>query len=150
MLDKKPKGIFHLIDSNCPMSKGNDKDDIKLIDEIKSFHSKDENFFSNKLNPLIFGIKHTAKDVVYTITGFVEKNKDELPENLVECLNKGEKGIVKVFQTKLSDDEVVEVKKKDPKNKYLGYKFRAEMQSLMEELLECECNFIRCIKPNAE
>jgi myosin heavy subunit len=23
-----------------------------------------------------------------------------------------------------------------------------EMQSLMDELLSCECNFVRCIKPN--
>jgi myosin-7 len=150
MLDKPPGGIFHLIDSSCKMSKGNEEDDKNLVENIKKFHTKDKNFFSHRLNPLIFGIKHTAKDVQYTITGFVEKNKDELPGNLVECLNKGEKEIMKIFQKKISHDEVIEVKAKNPKDKYLGYKFRAEMQSLMEELISCECNFIRCIKPNAD
>ena len=150
MLDKPPGGIFHLIDSNCKMSKGNAKDDEKLVTEIKKFHEKDKNFFSHRLKRDIFGIKHTAKDVEYTITGFVEKNKDELPGNLVECLKTGEKDIMKIFQKKLTHDEVIEVKAKNPKDKYLGYKFRAEMQELMDELLSCECNFVRCIKPNAQ
>ena len=43
-----------------------------------------------------------------------------------------------------------EGQKKDPKEKYLGYKFQKEMESLMSELLSCECNFCRCIKPNEE
>jgi myosin heavy subunit len=80
----------------------------------------------------------------------VEKNKDELPENLISCLITGEKEIMKIFQNKLTHDEIIEEKVKNPKDKYLGYKFRAEMQSLMDELLNCECNFVRCIKPNAD
>lgn len=150
MLDKPPGGIFHLIDSNCKMSTGEAEDDVKLVDEIKKFHTKDKNFFTHRMNPLIFGIKHTAKDVQYTISGFVEKNKDELPNHLIECLKKGEKEIMKIFQVKITHEEVIEEKAKNPNDKYLGFKFRAEMQGLMDELTNCECNFIRCIKPNAE
>jgi len=51
---------------------------------------------------------------------------------------------------KIRHDEVIEEKAKNPNDKYLGFKFRAEMQGLMDELTNCECNFIRCIKPNAE
>lgn len=127
MLDKAPAGIFHLLDSSCKMSNGDDEDDKKLVEEIKKFHSKDNRFFSDKLNHMIFGIKHTAKDVKYTTNGFVEKNKDELPENLLECLKLGEKELMKIFQGKLTHDEEIEEKVKNPKDKYLGYKFRAEM-----------------------
>ena len=40
-------------------------------------------------------------------------------------------------------------KNKKPSNdKYLGSKFRKEMLKLMGELSSCECNYIRCLKPN--
>ena len=34
------------------------------------------------------------------------------------------------------------------KYKYLGVKFRHEMSSLLDELMSCNCRFIRCVKSN--
>lgn len=144
MLDKAPMGIFHLIDS----AGTSNKDDMALVSSIRNAHSKNPLFIDNKLKHEFFGIKHTAKDVSYFIISFVEKNQDELPELLVNHLKTGDKEINKIFQLKLTHDEVLEEKVKDRKDKFLGYKFRMEMQSLMDELLSCECNFVRCLKPN--
>ena len=80
--------------------------------------------------------------------GFVEKNKDELPPDLKETQLKGENVFTRVFQEKLSDDEVLEEHTANRKEKYIGYKFGLQMASLMEELQSCDCNFMRCIKPN--
>jgi myosin-5 len=33
----------------------------------------------------IFVVLHTAKDVEYTITSFREKNKDEVPANMIKA-----------------------------------------------------------------
>lgn len=36
------------------------------------------------------------------------------------------------------------------KDKSLGSKFRNELQFLMNDLMSCDCHFIRCIKPNED
>jgi myosin-5 len=148
MLDKPPMGIFHLIDSVGKLATDTPKDDEKLMNEItKNFGSSPYIFF-DKLNREKFGIKHTAKDVYYYSPGFIEKNKDELPGNLVSAFSKGNKVIVRIFTKKLRDDEDIAEKVNNPMEKFLGYKFRMNMQELMDELMTCECNFVRCIKPN--
>jgi myosin heavy subunit len=94
-----------------------------------------------------FGIKHTARDGIYTAPGFTDKNLDMLPANLVEAINQGERVFKRIFNLKVTDDEII---KEEKVAKFLGYKFRQEMQSLMDELLSNECNFCRCIKPNED
>ena len=32
--------------------------------------------------------------------------------------------------------------------KFLGAKFRNQINDLMNELAKCECHFVRCVKPN--
>lgn len=148
LMDKKPFGIFHLIDSVGKVAKDDGKDDDKLLGDIDKNHTGNKYFWIPKLKKSIFGIKHTAKNVEYYIQGFVEKNKDELPKNLVEAIHEGDAEIMKIFDQKITHDEIIEDKVANPMEKFLGYKFRQEMQSLMDELLSCECNFVRCIKPN--
>ena len=115
---------------------------------LSTHNKKNDFFFENRLKNHLFGIKHTAKDVYYNVNGFSEKNKDELPPNLLDAINNGDQEVAKIFNNKLTFDEELPEKPKNHKEKYLGYKFRMEMQSLMDELLSCECNFVRCIKPN--
>lgn len=116
MLDKKPQGIFYLVDSA--------KEDNKLKDSISSNYMKNPYYFENRLKKELFGIKHTAKDVYYTVTGFVEKNKDELPETLMEVMKGCNKDISKIFLGKMAYDEELPPKPKNFREKYLGYKFR--------------------------
>ena len=148
MLDEKPYGIFHLVDSQGKIAKDDGKDDEKVVDQIQKNHGKSPYIFWNKMDKNKFGIKHTAKDVFYYAPGFVEKNKDELPPNLLTALEKGNNVIMRIFNRKLTDDEEIAEKVNNPMEKFLGYKFRQNMQELMDELMSCECNFVRCIKPN--
>lgn len=149
--DRNPVGIFSFVDS-VSLQATNERNDYdkKLVDDIVKAHKDHECFFINRLKPRLFGVSHTAKDVFYTIDNFVEKNKDELPPNLLEVLDKGDEEISKIFNLKLNSSDVVQTKKKNQKEKFLGYKFKREMQSLMDELLACECNFVRAIKPNEQ
>ena len=150
LLDKKPTGIFNLINSVGKVAKDDGKDDEKLMNQIRNAHTKNEFTFFDKIKQELFGIKHTAKKVFYTSTGFTEKNKDELPKNLLDNLSNCDRVMMRIFNRKLTDDEVLEEKINDPEEKFLGYKFRLEMQTLMDELLSCECSFVRCIKPNED
>jgi myosin heavy subunit len=148
LLDDKPFGIFHLVDSVGKVAQDDGKDDAKLVDMINKNHGKNVYMFWHKMDKTKFGIKHTAKDVYYYSVGFIEKNKDELPLYLLETMDTGNRVIMRIFRNKLTDDEVMEEKVANPMEKFLGYKFRQNMQDLMNELNSCECNFVRCIKPN--
>ena len=132
------------------MAKDDGKDDEKLMDQIKKAHEKNPFIFFDKIKQELFGIKHTAKKVFYYSPGFTDKNKDELPKNLIENLDTIDRVMIRIFKKKLTDDEVLQERIADPEEKFLGYKFRQEMQSLMDELLSCECMFVRCIKPNED
>lgn len=71
-MDLKPTGVFEMCNESCSM--GNDNDD-KLLAKLKAQHEKKNiDFAMNLKNKFGFIIKHTAKDVEYTITGFREKN----------------------------------------------------------------------------
>lgn len=150
MLDKKPTGIFHLINSVGMTAKDDGKDDEKLVDQITKAHEKSPYMSFEKLRKEVFCIKHTAKKVTYYSPGFTEKNKDELPKNLLEAMEDCDKVMLRIFKRKLTDTEEIQEKIASPEEKFLGYKFRQEMQTLMDELLSCECSFVRCIKPNED
>jgi myosin-5 len=150
LLDKKPSGIYLILNSVGKMAQDDGKDDAKLMDQIRKTHDKNPHMFFDKLKTHLFGVRHTAKKVFYHSPGFVEKNKDELPQDLLKVLEGGDKAMIRIFQNKLTDDEILETKVIDTEEKFLGTKFRKEMASLMTELLESECYFVRCIKPNEE
>ena len=148
LMDKKPAGIFHLIDSASKIAKDDGLDDLKLMNQIVKCHKQNPYFFYPRLKKDVFGISHTAKDVEYYVQGFVEKNRNELPRNLVDAVIGGNQEISKIFQGKLTHDEELEEKKKNPQNGFLGYHFRQQVQDLIDGILSSECNFVRCLKPN--
>ena len=117
---------------------------------------KTSSFKINKINTSVFGILHTAKDVEYNISGFVLKNMDEVKSTMSECFKNVKDTTIRNIYFGALDDIYYEVKIKGEegvksgsnKNKYLGAKFRMEMNKLMIELKNCECHYIRCLKPN--
>ena len=140
-------GVFDLIDQTCALN----KNDENLHAEIVRVHKTSEIVvfpkFSNKLS---FIIKHTARDVEYLTDNFVEKNKDELSLFLHKAVETSNKEIVEIFNEGEANSKTGEEgkAKRNPKEKYLGYKFRKDMNNLISQLSACYCHFIRCIKPN--
>lgn len=147
---KMPPGVFDLIDQTCSLN----KNDETLHSEIMKTH-KNSNYiaFPKFAKQLTFIVKHTARDVEYLTDTFVEKNKDELSAFLQNAIDTSHKEVVEIFNeisglgiTKSQNDDV----KKNPKEKYLGYKFRKNMDDLISTLARCNCHFVRCIKPNEQ
>ena len=69
-------GVFDLLDESCQLKKS---DDNSLLQKIRSTHKNNVLFQNPKmLHNQTFIIIHTAKEVEYTVTGFRDKNKDEL------------------------------------------------------------------------
>ena len=81
LLDKFPEGIFNLLDESCQVK----SDDDQLLQKIRRAHGKNPLLENPKMiSKPSFIVVHTAKDVEYLITGFREKNKDELSNLLLK------------------------------------------------------------------
>ena len=81
---------------------------------------------------MAFIVKHTARDVEYATHSFVEKNKDEISTFLKNTLETGNQTIVNIFKKKEGLDLVEkEEGRVNPKEKYLGFKFRRDMHNLV-------------------
>ena len=144
---------------------------LQLLDDVTLTNQNDAVYYSNikrihsvnptckiKLSPK-FSIFHTAKDVEYNAEGFIEKNMDEVKSTMTDlALNSTNIIIRYIFLNSLDEDEYktklqyIELEKSNKtvkkELKFLCSKFRNEMNLLMEELSSCQCNYIRCLKPN--
>lgn len=148
--ETKKYSVFNLIDDqSATMSK-----DAALIDQFRKIHKDSAKMEFDKMKKCIFMIVHTARAVSYTIDGFCEKNKDEVPRPIIKCvLSSKSERFKDIYNQRVKDtDEGVnylsDVAKK--KEQFIGYKFRQQMDALMTELRSCQCSFMRCIKPNEE
>lgn len=150
LMDSKnnPRGIFDCIDSAVMANQG---DSALIMNIIKLHRNHTKIVIGEKMATNSFKIKHTARTVTYTIDGFVEKDRDELPAAVVDLIYRTKDNLARLWQGKVGDAQTEHSygnMKKIMKMNYLGYKFRMEMSELMEELEGNECNFVRCIKPN--
>lgn len=145
LMDQYPLGVFNLLDESCSVA----GDDEKLLNKIKITHAKHSHFIAPKINKETFIIIHTAKDVEYNIKGFREKNRDELGKTLQTVMENSQNHHINFFfRFEENEGEAIAQKKSSSGSKFLSFKFRAQMKTLMTELESCDCHFIRCIKPN--
>jgi myosin heavy subunit len=146
-------GIFQMIDDASAVATSTEDGLRNKIIEAhnKVFPPPDPKKFRAP-NPPAFIIKHTACPVEYQITGFKNKNKDELSKPLVDCLSASkDEDIAKVWKFLCKNEKEKKAdanSKPNPKEKFLGYKFVNQMKDLYNELDRCSCHFVRCIKPN--
>ena len=123
---------------------------------------KHNKFKTNRLMQDTFTIEHTAKDVVYSVTNFVDKNKDETKPGVVDCILQSKNMLIQmIFTNTITEQqcnnakvqlmqERLSVDNNKIKNRYLGMKFCNEMKSLKNELKQCDHHYIRCLKPNED
>jgi myosin heavy subunit len=151
--------------------------DDQLLKKLATTHKDHPNFQVPKAIRETFTVIHTAKNVEYTITGFRNKNKDEVSKEIDNCItNSKNQDIVKIYQGICENDKkpggnTLEVggggggglqvpgmggasksagpaASKSKSDRFLGAKFRNQMKDLMTELQSCDVHFIRCLKPN--
>ena len=137
-MGKYPMGIFYLLDNECNVAQSDKNLLGKILDEGK----KNISIKSSLKNKDKFFICHTAKDVEYGIKGFCTKNLDEFKLRMRESVDSIKD---ELLQTMIGNNSGEERHKKE---KYLGGKFRSDMDNLAKALGECVRHYIRCLKPN--
>eukprot|EP00466_Bigelowiella_natans_P009561 jgi/Bigna1/45663/e_gw1.135.2.1 len=152
LINKRPRGIFSLLDTACQMPKADDKIFTQLI--FKE-HGKHKNLKRMNTNPkaqrkrggqrqLIngFQILHYAMPVCYDAKEFLVKNADRVHEDSVEVFCTSTSPIVQNL--------LVNLKGKKSKKRTLGYVFSEQLKNLMKSLNTTKPYFVRCIKPNLD
>lgn len=145
LIDKYPMGIFDLLEESCSLGSGTED---ALLQKMAKTYKENIKFALKKLNKEIFLLTHTAKAVEYTITGFRNKNKDFLPKEMENVILRGSNETISAIYENKDTESNGDNVKKGKAGKTLAGKFRGQMKDLMQELMSCDVNFIRCIKPN--
>ncbi|XP_061564717.1 myosin-4-like [Cololabis saira] len=152
-LIEKPMGIFSILEEECMFPKASDTTfKNKLYDQHLG---KSSNF--QKPKPVKgkaeahFSLVHYAGTVDYTITGWLDKNKDPLTETVVQLYQKaGLKLLAFLYSTYAASDETTKKasKKKGSSFQTVSALFRENLGKLMTNLKSTHPHFVRCLIPN--
>lgn len=126
-------GIFTIV-NDCSTSKP--RPDWKaLMKKIEDQHKTNQVFKKQKEQER-FMIKHSAKDVIYDVRSFIDRNVDEISSSLEACMmTKADKIISNIFAGVVKEEEKKEDRSKVVK-KTIWQKFSSQMLDLMYELAE--------------
>eukprot|EP00940_MAST-03C_sp_MAST-3C-sp2_P002910 g2910.t1 len=113
----------------------------EVYEEAKGLIAKQASahFYAHKKKDYIFYIVHYAKEVEYDIRGFLRKNRDKLPVQLMDALFASKQPLVRaIFREKSSGS----------KDKTLASKYLTSLKLLAKTLKQTTPNYVRCVKPN--
>ncbi|XP_018646976.1 myosin heavy chain, putative [Schistosoma mansoni] len=148
-LIEKPMGILSILEEECIVPKASDQ---TFLSKLYDNHlGKSPNFTKPKPPKpghveAHFELHHYAGSVPYTITGWLEKNKDPLNDSVVALLGDSKDPLVSNLFTPV----VGEPGKKTKGGSFLTvtYMHRESLNKLMKNLQSTSPSFIRCIVPN--
>ncbi|XP_078600009.1 unconventional myosin-XIX-like [Branchiostoma floridae x Branchiostoma japonicum] len=141
--------VFALVNEECRLNRPSDSQ--QLADRIHSTLGESRHISRPKSiqGQAAFTVHHYADRVTYQVHGIMEKNKDAVPEELVELITQsGNK-----FVSSLVGDMVTResaTSKKGRTAKTVVSKFKASLDKLMHTLESTSPHYIRCIKPNVQ
>jgi len=157
LLQLKGIGVFSMLDEECLVVGGSDASFCSKLIKQHTVTKKHKRFEEIKVKPTWFTIKHFAGPVSYCTDSFMDKNKDQLSNDLVECMAASSDSFVAGMFKNSSKYESVLAPKEDTggggkKRKIytVSAEFKDQLSSLMEIVDTTEPHFIRCIKPNPQ
>ncbi|XP_014227640.1 myosin-IIIb-like isoform X2 [Trichogramma pretiosum] len=171
MLLSKPMGLLALLDEESRFPRANDKS------LIEKFHNniKSKFYVRPKSDAVCFAIHHFAGRVVYQADGFLEKNRNFLPPEVIQLVRQSQFDMVRfLFQCPITKTgnlysamQDVNSRKLSPsghstKERYssrglasqsraqqtVATYFRYSLMDLLQKMVSGSPQFVRCIKPN--
>ncbi|XP_055916634.1 unconventional myosin ID [Eupeodes corollae] len=150
LVEQPHKGIIAIMDEAClSVGKVDDETLLGAMDKTLKTHP---HYTSRQLKPMDkelkhredFRITHYAGDVIYKITGFIEKNKDTLYQDFKRLLHNSKDPNISSMWPEGAQD----IKKTTKRPLTAGTLFQKSMIDLVSTLLKKEPFYVRCVKPN--
>ncbi|CEG42077.1 myosin-like protein [Plasmopara halstedii] len=147
-------GIVSMLNEEVLRPQANDSTFVSKVLDACSNHPSIE---KNRINPLQFTIHHYAGDVTYNGLGFLEKNKDTLPTDMVQLLSSSRNKVIAGIFTPTQQNKRNSRGKNGKEGRQKGFlvgntiagAFRKQLSELMVTINKTSSQYVRCIKPNA-
>ncbi|KAG0202034.1 Myosin type-2 heavy chain 1 [Mortierella sp. GBA30] len=147
-------GVLSLLDEESRMPSGSDQGWCnKLFSQLGTEKHK-KWFIKPRFSNSAFTISHYAHAVTYDCDGFLEKNRDTLPDELLNLIkNSDNEFLEEVLMTSATlgaGGSLTEDKRKSVINRKptLGAIFKGSLIQLMDTISSTNVHYIRCLKPN--
>uniref|UniRef100_UPI003AADA64A myosin IEb n=1 Tax=Centroberyx gerrardi TaxID=166262 RepID=UPI003AADA64A len=135
-----PLGIMSILDDVCATmhAKGEGADQT-LLQKLQGQISSHQHFSSWNRG---FIVHHYAGKVSYDVSGFCERNRDVLFNDIIELMQSSEFS----FMRSLFPENLEAEKRGRPTT--ASTKIKKQANTLVQTLMKCTPHYIRCIKPN--
>lgn len=163
-LDKRPLGLFCLVDSECLMPQSTDSSLFTKI--LNNFRSSKVIYKASRFGNTDFGVAHYAGEVVYSVETFLMKNTDKLSKDVVSLFKNSEVELVRRLFTdpRFAPPEQAPARgagarsarrgsrqeERQRQNVTVSMMFREQLERLVEDLNKTNPRYVRCIKPNGK
>uniref|UniRef100_A0A3B5AL08 Osteoclast-stimulating factor 1 n=1 Tax=Stegastes partitus TaxID=144197 RepID=A0A3B5AL08_9TELE len=135
-----PPGIMSILDDVCATmhAKGEGADQT-LLQKLQGQIGSHEHFSSWNRG---FIVHHYAGKVSYDVSGFCERNRDVLFNDIIELMQSSEFPFIRA----LFPENLEAEKRGRPST--ASSKIKKQANTLVQTLMKCTPHYIRCIKPN--
>ncbi|KAJ2355325.1 Myosin type-2 heavy chain 1 [Coemansia sp. RSA 2618] len=157
-------GVLALLDEECRLQQGSDANFAeKLYKQFAAPGPKPKPdtpaafFRKPRFGANEFTVRHYAHDVAYEADGFIEKNKDTVPEEIQNVLKASQGPLLPQLLADADAGQDSKQESQPPAGRLsvraarkptLGAVFKHSLASLMDTIEATESHYIRCIKPN--
>ncbi|KAJ5812559.1 hypothetical protein N7474_008860 [Penicillium riverlandense] len=155
-------GILSLLDEESRLPMGSDE---QFVTKLHHHFAADKQQFYKKprFGKSAFTVCHYAVDVTYESDGFIEKNRDTVPDEQLDVLRNSSNGFIKeILETAAAvrekDSAAVSSKPVAAPGRRIGVAvnrkptlggiFKSSLIELMHTINSTDVHYIRCIKPN--
>ncbi|GAA5810824.1 hypothetical protein MFLAVUS_004251 [Mucor flavus] len=145
-------GILSLLDEESRLPSGSDQGFCNKL--YQNFNSQYQDYFKKpRFSNDAFVVAHYAHDVQYEAEGFMDKNKDTVPEELLNLLQASKSSfLAEMISPPTPTTPTMEQAPKktvtQSKKPTLGSIFKLSLINLMDTIGQTNVHYIRCIKPN--
>ncbi|CAH9135658.1 unnamed protein product [Cuscuta epithymum] len=148
LIEQKPFGLIALLDEESNFPKATDLTFANKLQE----HLKTNSCLKGERGSL-FSIQHYAGEVMYSASGFLEKNRDLLHSDIIQLLSSCSSELLQLFTSLLLNQFQKstlpsKLAVSDVRRQSVATKFKGQLFQLMQQLENTAPHFIRCIKPN--
>lgn len=154
-------GILTLLDEESRLPAGADASFANKLHQQLAKPEHKAVFKKPRFNQNAFTIAHYAHDVTYDVDGFIEKNRDTVPDEHLALLQESSNEFLReVLDAALSAANTTKAngdakalsagKRLTTKKPTLGSIFKHSLTNLMDTINNTNVHYIRCIKPNEQ
>ncbi|KAF7691114.1 unconventional myosin-XV isoform X1 [Silurus meridionalis] len=153
LISAKPHGILRILDDQSGFPQATDH---TFLQKCHYHHGHNPLYFKPKMPLPEFAIKHFAGKVTYQVHKFLDKNYDQVRQEVLDLFMQSKnKMVAHLFASysEILNQQKTHVRKSSTVTRRyqpstVAAKFQLSLLELVEKMKRCNPFFVRCIKPN--